>query len=122
MSEITDSVLNSQKKLLGIDTAYKVFDDDLIIHINTIFGTLHQLGVGPQDQFTIDSELDTWSGFTTNNKIMQEVKTYMYLSLRLLFDPPANSFVYSGMKQQLDEYTWRLTVKADELKENTGND
>lgn len=122
MSEITDSVLNSQKKLLGIDTAYKVFDDDLIIHINTIFGTLHQLGVGPQDQFTIDSELDTWSGFTTNNKIMHEVKTYMYLSLRLLFDPPANSFVYSGMKQQLDEYTWRLTVKADELKENTGNE
>ena len=122
MSDITNSILNSQKKLLGIDPDYKVFDDDLIMHINTIFGTLHQLGVGPEDQFYIDSALETWSGFTTNDKEIQEVKTYMYLSLRLLFDPPANSFVYSGMKQQLDEYTWRLTVKADEVKGNTGDE
>lgn len=122
MSEITSSILNSQKKLLGIDSEYKVFDDDLIMHINTIFGTLHQLGVGPSYQFSIDSADDIWSGFTTNGTLINEVKTYMYLSLRLLFDPPANSFVYSGMKQQLDEYTWRLTVKADEVKGNTGDE
>lgn len=122
MSDITDSILNSQKKLLGIANDYNVFDDDLIIHINTIFGTLHQLGVGPSKQFYIVDAGDLWSDFTTNREEIQEVRTYMYLSLRLLFDPPANSFVYSGMKQQLDEYTWRLTVKADEVKGNTGDE
>lgn len=122
MSDIKDSILNSEKKLLGIDKEYHVFDDDLIIHINTIFGTLHQLGVGPSEQFIIKDENDFWEDFSTEGTLIHEVKTYMYLNLRLLFDPPANSFVYSGMKQQADEYTWRLAVKADEVKGNTGDE
>lgn len=121
MGVVTESILDSEKKLLGLDSSYDVFDDDLIIHINSIFGTLHQLGIGPAKQIVISDNTSTWSEYTTDETEVYEVRTYIYLRLRLLFDPPSNSFVYSGIQEQAKELEWRLNVKADEIR-RTGMD
>lgn len=113
---VSESILLSVKKMLGLDKDYDVFDPELIIHINTVFGTLHQLGVGPEDQFRISGDSDLWSEFTTEGEQTDEVKSYVYLRVRLLFDPPSSSFVLSSFKEQLQELEWRLNVKADEIK------
>ena len=113
---VSESILLSVKKMLGLDKDYDVFDPELIIHINTVFGTLHQLGVGPEDQFRITGDSETWSEFDTEGEQIDEVKTYIYLRVRLLFDPPSSSFVLSSFKEQLQELEWRLNVKADEIK------
>lgn len=120
MSEIsvTDSILLSIKKMLGLDKDYDVFDPELIIHINSVFGTLHQLGVGPEEQFRISGDSETWFEFDTEGEQIDEVKTYVYLRVRLLFDPPSSSFVLSSFQEQLKELEWRLNVKADEIKGN----
>ena len=116
ISVITESVLLSIKKMLGLDKDYDVFDPELIIHVNTVFGTLHQLGVGPDEQFRISGDLEVWSDFDTEGEQIDEVKTYIYLRVRLLFDPPSSSFVLSSFQEQLKEFEWRLNVKADEIK------
>ena len=113
---VSESILLSVKKMLGLDQEYDVFDPELIIHINTVFGTLHQLGVGPEDQFRITGDSETWSEFDTEGEQIDEVKTYIYLRVRLLFDPPSSSFVLSSFKEQIQELEWRLNVKADEIK------
>ena len=113
---LSESILLSVKKMLGLDKDYDVFDPELIIHINTVFGTLHQLGVGPEEQFRISGDSDLWSDFTTEGEQTDEVKSYVYLRVRLLFDPPSSSFVLSSFKEQLQELEWRLNVKADEIK------
>lgn len=113
---VSESILLSVKKMLGLDKDYDVFDPELIIHINSVFGTLQQLGVGPEDQFRISGDSETWSEFDTEGEQVDEVKTYVYLRVRLLFDPPSSSFVLSSFKEQLQELEWRLNVKADEIK------
>lgn len=113
---VSESILLSVKKMLGLDKDYDVFDPELIIHINSVFGTLHQLGVGPEDQFRISGDSETWSEFDTEGEQTDEVKSYVYLRVRLLFDPPSSSFVLSSFKEQLQELEWRLNVKADEIK------
>lgn len=113
---VSESILLSVKKMLGLDKDYDVFDPELIIHINTVFGTLHQLGVGPEEQFRITGDSEIWSEFDTEGEQVDEVKTYVYLRVRLLFDPPSSSFVLSSFKEQLQELEWRLNVKADEIK------
>lgn len=113
---VSESILLSVKKMLGLDKDYDVFDPELIIHINSVFGTLHQLGVGPEEQFRISGDSETWSEFDTEGEQIDEVKTYVYLRVRLLFDPPSSSFVLSSFKEQLQELEWRLNVKADEIK------
>lgn len=122
MSVVTESILDSEKKLLGLDADYDVFDDDLVIHINSIFGTLHQLGVGPSQQLVITDNTTTWGEYTTNSEEIYEVRTYVYLRLRLLFDPPSSGFVFSGIESQARELEWRLMVKADEVKWVTGDE
>lgn len=113
---VSESILLSVKKMLGLDKDYDVFDPELIIHINTVFGTLHQLGVGPEDQFRITGDSEVWSDFTTEGEQTDEVKSYVYLRVRLLFDPPSSSFVLSSLQEQAKELEWRLNVKADEIK------
>lgn len=116
ISTITEPILLSVKKMLGLDKDYDAFDPELIIHINSVFGTLHQLGVGPEDQFRITGDSEVWSDFTTNGEQTDEVKSYVYLRVRLLFDPPSSSFVLSSLQEQAKELEWRLNVKADEIK------
>lgn len=112
----TDSILESVKKLLGADPDYSVFDPDIIMCINSAFGTLQQLGVGPIDGFRIDGPEDMWNTYTTNGDFIDEVKTYVYMRVKLMFDPPSSSFVLDSYKEQIKELEWRINVKADELR------
>lgn len=107
----TNSILLSTKKLLGLTEDYTEFDTDIIIHINTVLSNLIQMGVGPQDGFTVTGESETWSSFTSNDSLIQQVKSYVYLSVRLLFDPPTNSFVIDSINRQRAELEWRLYVQ-----------
>lgn len=109
------SVLNTIKKALGIDQSYDVFDVDIIMHINSTFMTLNQIGVGPEEGFSIEDDSATWQdflGIEESNKLLA-VKSYMYLKVRLLFDPPTTSFAIDAMKKNAEEYEWRLNVQTD---------
>lgn len=108
-----DSILTSIKKLLGITEEYTHFDTDLIIHINSVFATLTQLGVGPSEGFVIVDKDDTWEQFTNDNILIESVKSYMYLKVKLLFDPPTSSAVSESYKQMINEFEWRLNVAAE---------
>ena len=105
-----DSILTSIKKLLGIQEEYEHFDVDIMMHINSAFMVLNQLGVGPEEGFTIDDKYDVWSDFTTEN--LEAVKTYVYLKVRVVFDPPNSSAVMESYNRQISEYEWRLNVAA----------
>ena len=109
-----DSILTSIKKLLGITEEYKHFDDDLIMHINSVFFTLTQLGVGPEDGFRITDDSAVWSEFIGDDaKLFESVKSYIHLKVRLLFDPPTNSTVLESIERMAREYEWRLNLTAE---------
>lgn len=111
-----DSILNSIKKLLGITEDYKHFDPDLIMHINSAFFILNQLGVGPEDPFTIEDKNATWDEFVSNQDT-EAIKSYIALRVRLLFDPPQHGSLMSAIQDQIKEYEWRLNVQVDPGKE-----
>lgn len=108
-----ESILTSIKGLLGLDEEYEHFDSDIIIHINTVFMILNQLGVGPSDGFSIEDELPVWSDFLENANDLEAVKTYIYLKVKLLFDPPLNSAVMESFGKTISELEWRLNVAVD---------
>lgn len=108
-----DSILTSIKKLLGIAEEYEHFDSDLIMHINSVFMVLNQLGVGPAEGFSIVDKTETWEDFTQNNLMIQSVKSYVYLKVRLLFDPPSSSAVMESINRQISELEWRLNLSVD---------
>lgn len=107
------SILDSVKKCLGIDNQYTVFDPDLIIHINSVFFTLNQLGVGPEDGFSISDNSAVWNDYIPEGSKLEAVKSYMYLKVRMLFDPPTSSFVLTSMENMAKEYEWRLNVQTE---------
>lgn len=111
--EITESILTSVKKLLGIDEAYTHFDADLIMHINSVFSILTQLGVGPANGFSIKGKDETWTSFVGDDSKFALVKSYMHLKVKLLFDPPLSSAVIESVNRQISEFEWRLLVAAD---------
>lgn len=114
MCSSVTSILLSVKKLLGISEDYTEFDSDLIIHINSVFMILNQLGVGPENGFTISDENATWDDFLAGNvQQLEAVKTYVYMKVRLMFDPPTNSSLVESMNQQVSELEWRLNVAVD---------
>ncbi len=113
-----DSILTSIKKLLGMPEPYEPFDQDLIIHINSVFGILTQLGVGPQEGFVIRDARTQWSDYLEDEVKLEMVKTYMYLKTKLVFDPPTNSALLSSMKEMTNEYEWRLNVAVDPGEED----
>lgn len=109
-----DSVLDGTKKALGVDPSYDVFDHELIMHINSTFSTLHQIGVGPAVPFTIQDSTDVWSSFIKDNPtVLQSVKTYVQLKVKLLFDPPSSSFALESFRKQAEEFEWRLNFHAE---------
>lgn len=105
-----ESILDSTKKALGLDKDYDVFDDTIVMHINTVFSMLHQIGASPRTGFTIIGDTEKWSDFIVDVKNVDLVKSYMYLRVRLLFDPPTTSFAIDAMKAQLDMLEWRLSI------------
>jgi hypothetical protein len=108
-----DSILNTIKKLLGILIDDTAFDQDLLVHINSTFMTLNQLGIGPATVYSIESSTPTWFDFLGTDVAMYSlVKTYMFLKVRMAFDPPGTSFVLESLKSQITEYEWRLSVQV----------
>lgn len=108
-----DSILTSIKKMLGITEEYEHFDQDIIIHINTVFMILNQLGVGPSEGFSIHDKNAIWSDFVSDMNKIEAVKSYMYLKVKLLFDPPLSSSVVESIKNQINELEWRLNIAVD---------
>lgn len=111
---MSDKILENVKKVLGIATDYDVFDQDVIMHINTAFSTLNQLGIGPAQGFAIEDDEDvTWSAFLGVDPRVNNVKTYVYLRVRLLFDPPGTSFAIEAIQSQIKELEWRLNEQRE---------
>jgi hypothetical protein len=110
------SILTSIKKLLGVDEDYTQFDTDIIIHINTVFMTLKQLGVGPTQGFKIADNTAEWEDFITDRIDLEGLKTYIYLKVRLVFDPPQSSYLIENIKEQIKELEWRLNFQVESIE------
>ena len=110
---MSDSILTSTKKVLGIDDGYTAFDIDVIMHINTVFNTLTDLGIGPPEGFMITDKTAVWADFIGSDVNLNSVKTYIYLRVRLAFDPPATSFTINALQEQVKELEWRLNVRRE---------
>lgn len=109
-----ESILTSIKKMLGIAEEYTQFDADIIIHINSVFTTLTQLGVGPSEGFYIVDKDSEWQEFCPDINKIQAIKTYIYLKVRLLFDPSSlGSSTLAAYERQIQELEWRLNIIAE---------
>lgn len=107
---MASSILNSTKKVLGVSEDDQSFDVDILMHINSAFSTLNQLGIGPEQGFSIEDATPTWDAFIGEDARLNSVQSYVYLRVKLLFDPPALSFVIQSMERQIEEIGWRLNV------------
>lgn len=105
---MNESILNSIKKLLGISEYDSSFDQDIIMHINTIFNVLWQMGVGPTKPFSIQGPMETWSEFQEDLSQIEMIKSYVYLRVAQLFDPTQSSAVDESRKNLINELEWRL--------------
>lgn len=111
-----ESILTSVKKMLGLTEEYDAFDSDIIIHINSVFMVLTQLGVGPQNGFSIKDKTSVWSDFIPETNMYYEgVKTYMCWKVRMMFDPPTSSVVAEAANRIIGEFEWRLNFAAEEI-------
>jgi hypothetical protein len=113
---VITSILDSTKKSLNLAADYTAFDEDIIMHINSVFSTLNQLGVGPVEGFMIEDKDATWDAFLGSDPRLNHVKTYVYLRVRLLFDPPGTGFTTEAMKEQIKELEWRLNVQREDTE------
>jgi hypothetical protein len=108
-----ESILTSVKKMLGITEEYEHFDPDIIMHINSVFMILTQLGVGPESGFIIEDDTATWADFIQDKTAIEGVKSYVYLKVKMLFDPPTGGAVSESMNRMISEFEWRLNVAAE---------
>ena len=108
-----ESILTSVKKLLGIAEDYDHFDVDLIIHINTVLMGLTQMGIGPAEGFVISNSYATWDQFVDPKSNLASVKSYVYLKVKLLFDPPLSSAHIEAINRAISELEWRLNIEAE---------
>lgn len=115
------SILNSIKKILGLAPDYTVFDVDIILHINSVLTTLTQLGIGPGEGFMIEDDSVTWEQFIADDLELNSVKTYVFLRVKMLFDPPQTSYLISAANDQIRELEWRLNVHREGLMWNDPN-
>lgn len=109
-----DIILQSIKKPLGIAQEYTVFDQDIMMHINSVFLTLNELGVGPEAGYQLSNENAAWSEFIDDDPLLLgAVKSYVYQKVRLLFDPPSNAALLEALKASIQEFEWRMNVLVD---------
>jgi hypothetical protein len=107
------SILTDTKKNLGMADDYTAFDQDIILHINSVFTVLNGIGIGPEQGFDISDKTAVWTDFLGTDKRLNSVKTYVYLRVRLLFDPPQTSFHIAALENQYKELEWRLNVQRE---------
>lgn len=108
-----ESILTSIKKLLGITEEYAHFDTDIIMHINSVFMILMQLGIGPAEGFSITGDSEVWSDFLSDATWFESVKSYVYLKVKLIFDPPQSGTLLNAMEKQVSEFEWRCQEEQD---------
>lgn len=108
-----ESILTSIKKLLGITEDYTHFDTDVIMHINSVFMILMQLGIGPAEGFSITGDSEVWSDFLSDATWFESVKSYVYLKVKLIFDPPQSGTLLNAMEKQVSEFEWRCQEEQD---------
>lgn len=108
-----NSILDEIKKMLGLASDYTEFDQDVVVHINTAIMALQQMGVGISDPFYITGKEQIWDEFLDGHEDLEAVKTYIYLRVRMTFDPPTSSAVIDAMNRTMSELEWRLNVRAD---------
>ena len=111
-----ESILTSIKKMLGIAEEYTHFDADLIMHINSVLSILTQIGVGSSEGFSIKDKNDVWEDFITEDSKLELVKSYTYMKVKILFDPPLISSVIESMNRMISELEWRIQVAADPVE------
>ena len=117
-----DSILTSVKKIIGISEEDESFDTDLIIHINSVLMILNQLGVGPEDGFSITDKSAVWTDVIGDNKLIEAVKTFVGLKVRLIFDPPTSSAVLDSINKTISELEWRINVMVENKANATGGE
>lgn len=117
--DVKDSILMSVKKQIGgIDPEEESpFDADIILQINSVFGVLQQLGIGPREGFAIEDNTAVWSDFIGDDKVLNMVKPYMYARVKVAFDTPQSSAVVEALNRQIAEYEFRMNVRVDPGKE-----
>lgn len=108
-----DSILTSIKKLLGIEKEYTQFDIDLIVYINSVFMVLNQLGIGPTLGYSIKDSNNLWTEFLEEGDLLNSAKSYIYLKVKLLFDPPISSASMDSTNKLINEFEWRMNVKTE---------
>lgn len=114
-----ESILTSIKKLLGIAEDYTHFDPDIIVHINSAFSVLTQLGVGPTEGFSIEDDQSVWSDFVTDDSKIKFIKTFIHLKVKLYFDPPLSTAAIESTNNLIKELEWRIQVAVDPIEQVT---
>lgn len=109
---MTDSILDTIKKMLGIPTTDTAFDEDILVNINSAFMTLNQLGIGPDTVFSVPDSSTLWSQFLVDPSLYPQMKSYVYLFVKEIFDPPTNGSVLASMQKVRGELEWRLSVQV----------
>ena len=117
-----DSILTSVKKIIGISEEDESFDTDLIIHINSVLMILNQLGVGPEDGFSITDKSAVWTDVIGDNKFIEAVKTFVGLKVRLIFDPPTSSAVLDSINKTISELEWRINAMVENKANASGGE
>lgn len=114
MSTFDESILTETKEVLGIAEEVLIFDPDIRMHINSALATLNQLGIGPVDGFEVIDTTETWADFLLTDIKFSPVKTYVHLRVKMVFDPPPNSWATTAMKDQIEQLEWRLNVVRED--------
>lgn len=109
----SESILTSIKKMLNIGEDYTHFDTDIIIHINDVFSNLTQIGIGPVGGFFISDSSTTWGEYVSDTLKINHVRIYVYMKVKMIFDPPSSSAAMEAMKESIKEHEWRLNVAAE---------
>lgn len=112
-----NSILTTIKKLLGLPEEVEHYDMDIIVHINSTLFTLSQIGVGPTNGFSISDKDAVWSDFVSSEQNLEAIKSYIFIKVRILFDPPASSAALNALTEAAKEYEWRLQVATDPVGE-----
>lgn len=111
---MVSSILDDTKKVLGIASDYTVFDQDIILFINSVFADLHQMGVGPAAGYAIATSSDTWDEFLGDVMMLNNVQSYVFMRVKLLHDPPDTGYVVEAVQKEIDKAEWRITVAQEE--------
>lgn len=114
---MNESILNTIKTMIGLSPDDAEFNTDILVFVNSALMTLRQIGIGPQNGFSVSDSTQTWSEFIEDIRYYESVKSYIYLKVRLMFDPPATSYVSEQMKTEIQEIEWRLKVEKEEIEE-----